>query len=156
MQRFPDLSREEIMVIAGIPPEELRHTRAAQEWLAEGRQEGRVRQAQRRQTGKVRAARFFLASPLPPPPPQRRSTAPTLTMPRGMAWRFWGGGWLCSWAKWILAVYLYQSRSQSQVNDIKKSPKRAQLIKPPHFATQTPHSWAGCPGVIGRPRGRGR
>jgi predicted transposase YdaD len=28
------------MVIAGIPHEELRHTRAAQEWLAEGRQEG--------------------------------------------------------------------------------------------------------------------
>jgi hypothetical protein len=28
------------MVIAGIPREELRHTRAAQEWLAEGRQEG--------------------------------------------------------------------------------------------------------------------
>jgi len=41
MQRFPELSREEIMVIAGIPHEELRHTRAAQEWLAEGRQEGR-------------------------------------------------------------------------------------------------------------------
>ena len=41
IQRFPDLSREEIMVIAGIPHEELRHTRAAQEWLAEGRQEGR-------------------------------------------------------------------------------------------------------------------
>ena len=40
MQRFPELSREEIMVIAGIPREELRHTRAAQEWLAEGRQEG--------------------------------------------------------------------------------------------------------------------
>mgnify|MGYP002654878048 CR=1 FL=1 len=29
------------MVIAGIPMDELRHTRAAQEWLAEGRQEGR-------------------------------------------------------------------------------------------------------------------
>jgi predicted transposase YdaD len=28
------------MVIAGIPMEELRHTRAAQDWLAEGRQEG--------------------------------------------------------------------------------------------------------------------
>ena len=39
MQRFPELSREEIMVIAGIPHEELRHTRAAQEWLAEGRQQ---------------------------------------------------------------------------------------------------------------------
>lgn len=29
------------MVIAGIPMEELRHTRAAQDWLAAGRQEGR-------------------------------------------------------------------------------------------------------------------
>ena len=45
MQRFPELSREEIMVIAGIPHEELRHTRAAQEWLAEGRQEGRQQEA---------------------------------------------------------------------------------------------------------------
>jgi predicted transposase YdaD len=45
MQRYPELGREEIMVIAGIPPEELRHTRAAQEWLAEGRQEGRLDEA---------------------------------------------------------------------------------------------------------------
>ena len=29
------------MVIAGIPREEIRHTRAVQDWLAEGRQEGR-------------------------------------------------------------------------------------------------------------------
>jgi len=28
------------MVIAGIPAKELRHTRAAQEWIEEGRQEG--------------------------------------------------------------------------------------------------------------------
>ena len=28
------------MVIAGIPLEEIRHTRAVQDWLAEGRQEG--------------------------------------------------------------------------------------------------------------------
>jgi predicted transposase YdaD len=40
MQRCPQLSNEEIMVIAGIPMEELRHTRAAQDWLAAGRQEG--------------------------------------------------------------------------------------------------------------------
>jgi len=39
MQRLPQLSNEEIMVIAGIPMEELRHTRAAQDWLAAGRQE---------------------------------------------------------------------------------------------------------------------
>ena len=29
------------MVIAGIPREEIRHTRAAQEWLAEGEAKGR-------------------------------------------------------------------------------------------------------------------
>ena len=35
----PDLKTEEqIMVIAGIPREEIRHTRAVQDWLAEGRQ----------------------------------------------------------------------------------------------------------------------
>ncbi|MEB3354911.1 MAG: DUF2887 domain-containing protein [Cyanobacteriota bacterium] len=42
VQRFPQLTEEEIMVIAGIPREEIRHTRAVQEWLAEGRQEGLV------------------------------------------------------------------------------------------------------------------
>ena len=41
VQRFPQLTEEQIMVIAGIPMEELRHTRAAQDWLAAGRQEGR-------------------------------------------------------------------------------------------------------------------
>ena len=40
VQRFPQLSEEQIMVIAGIPREEIRHTRAVQDWLAEGRQEG--------------------------------------------------------------------------------------------------------------------
>jgi predicted transposase YdaD len=40
VQRFPQLTEEEIMVIAGIPREEIRHTRAVQDWLAEGRQEG--------------------------------------------------------------------------------------------------------------------
>jgi predicted transposase YdaD len=41
MERFPKLSTEEIMVIAGIPTAQLRHTRAAQELLEEGRLEGR-------------------------------------------------------------------------------------------------------------------
>ena len=41
VQRFPELTEEQIMVIAGIPREEIRHTRAVQDWLAEGRQEGR-------------------------------------------------------------------------------------------------------------------
>ena len=33
------------MVIAGIPREEIRHTRAVQDWLAEGRHEGEAREA---------------------------------------------------------------------------------------------------------------
>jgi hypothetical protein len=33
------------MMIAGIPREEIRHTRAVQDWLAEGRQEGEAREA---------------------------------------------------------------------------------------------------------------
>ena len=37
------------MVIAGIPREEIRHTRAVQDWLAEGRQEG---EAKGRQEGR--------------------------------------------------------------------------------------------------------
>ena len=40
LQRFPQLTEEQIMVITGIPREEIRHTRAVQDWLAEGRQEG--------------------------------------------------------------------------------------------------------------------
>ena len=36
MERFPLLTRKDIMEIATIPAKELRHTRAAQEWIAEG------------------------------------------------------------------------------------------------------------------------
>jgi predicted transposase YdaD len=39
--RFPTLTLEEIMVIAGIPTDQLLHTRAAQDLLDRGRQEGR-------------------------------------------------------------------------------------------------------------------
>jgi predicted transposase YdaD len=49
-QRFPYFSAEQIMVIAGIPLEEIRHTRAVQDWLAEGRQEG---EAKGRQDGEA-------------------------------------------------------------------------------------------------------
>jgi predicted transposase YdaD len=52
MQRFPQLTREEIMFIAGIPLDEIRHTRAAQEWLEEGRQEGR-QEGEAREAAKV-------------------------------------------------------------------------------------------------------
>jgi predicted transposase YdaD len=51
VQRFPDLTEEQIMVIAGIPREEIRHTRAVQDWLAEGRQEG---EAKGRQEGEAK------------------------------------------------------------------------------------------------------
>ena len=40
-ERFSQLSREEILMIVGLPLQELRHTRAVQEILEEGRQEGR-------------------------------------------------------------------------------------------------------------------
>ena len=43
VQRLPQLTEAEIMVIAGIPREEIRHTRAVQDWLAEGRQEGEAK-----------------------------------------------------------------------------------------------------------------
>ena len=43
VQRFPELTEDQIMVIAGIPREEIRYTRAVQDWLAEGRQEGEAR-----------------------------------------------------------------------------------------------------------------
>jgi hypothetical protein len=39
-ERFPQLSKEEILMIAGLPLQELRHTRAVQESLEEGKQEG--------------------------------------------------------------------------------------------------------------------
>ena len=45
VQRFPQLTEAQIMVIAGIPREEIRHTRTVQDWLAAGRQEGRQAEA---------------------------------------------------------------------------------------------------------------
>ncbi|MCP9824892.1 DUF4351 domain-containing protein [Synechococcus sp. EJ6-Ellesmere] len=56
VQRFPQLTEEQIMVIAGIPREEIRHTRAVQDWLAEGRQEGRqegLQEGEAREAAKV-------------------------------------------------------------------------------------------------------
>jgi predicted transposase YdaD len=57
VQRFPQLTEEQIMVIAGIPREEIRHTRAVQDWLAEGRQEGEAKGRQEgRQEGEAAVA----------------------------------------------------------------------------------------------------
>ena len=41
-ERFPHLTREEIMALINLPTDHLRHTRFAQDWIEEGRQEGRV------------------------------------------------------------------------------------------------------------------
>ena len=43
MERFPLLTRNDIMEIATIPAKGLRHTRAAQEWMAEGEARGEAR-----------------------------------------------------------------------------------------------------------------
>ena len=44
-KRFPTLTPEDIMVIAGIPSSQLQHTRAAQDLIEKGRQEGRANEA---------------------------------------------------------------------------------------------------------------
>jgi len=57
VERFPTFTREEIMVIAGIPAKELRHTRAAQQWIEEGRQVGEAKgEAQGEARGRVAEA----------------------------------------------------------------------------------------------------
>jgi predicted transposase YdaD len=43
LERLPLLTREELMEFATIPAKDLRHTRVAQEWIEEGRQEGEAR-----------------------------------------------------------------------------------------------------------------
>jgi predicted transposase YdaD len=48
MERFPLLTRKDIMEIATIPAKDLRHTRAAQEWIAEGEAVVTLRQLNRR------------------------------------------------------------------------------------------------------------
>jgi predicted transposase YdaD len=43
LERLPTLTTEELMVFAGIPTDQLLHTRAAQDLLDRGRQEGEAR-----------------------------------------------------------------------------------------------------------------
>ena len=71
-ERFSQLSREEILMIVGLPLQELRHTRAVQEILEEGRQEGldaaalAIRQLVRRFGGMEEGSRERIAAlPLP-------------------------------------------------------------------------------------------
>jgi predicted transposase YdaD len=42
-ERFPHLTREEIMALINLPTDHLRHTRFAQEWMAEGEARGEAR-----------------------------------------------------------------------------------------------------------------
>ena len=65
-ERFSQLSREEILMIVGLPLQELRHTRAVQEILEEGRQEEAaalaIRQLARRFGNLDQATRETLAA----------------------------------------------------------------------------------------------
>ena len=47
LERLPFLTREDLMEFATIPAKDLRHTRVAQEWIEEGRQEGEAKVALR-------------------------------------------------------------------------------------------------------------
>ena len=44
-ERFPHLTREEIMALINLPTDHLRHTRWAQEWIEEGEARGRAAEA---------------------------------------------------------------------------------------------------------------
>ena len=44
-ERFPLLTREEIMALINLPTDHLRHTRFAQDWMAEGEARGRTAEA---------------------------------------------------------------------------------------------------------------
>jgi predicted transposase YdaD len=44
-ERFPLLTREEIMALINLPTDHLRHTRLAQDWIAEGEARGRTAEA---------------------------------------------------------------------------------------------------------------
>jgi len=59
MQRHPHFTLEQMMVVVKIPTQELRHSRAAQELLAEGRQEGRQ---EGQQEGEAQGRRVEAAS----------------------------------------------------------------------------------------------
>ena len=66
-ERFPTCTLEDIMVIAGIPTDQLLHTRAAQDLLDRGRQEGEARgreegEARGRQEGEARGRAAEAAS----------------------------------------------------------------------------------------------
>ncbi len=54
-ERFPQLTREEIMALINLPTDHLRHTRLAQDWIEEGRLEGEARgEARGRLEGEAR------------------------------------------------------------------------------------------------------
>ena len=85
------------MVIAGIPREEIRHTRAVQDWFAEGRQEGRQEGLQEgRQEGEAAvpsACSTAAAAPSPAPSPPRSRRC------RWSNWKRWPTPCSILWAR---------------------------------------------------------
>lgn len=74
LERFAGLSLEEIMVIIGTPIDELRHTRAAQQLISEGRMEGRAE-------GEVAVTLRLLARRCGPLSPAITTTIQSLPLP---------------------------------------------------------------------------
>ena len=94
-ERFPTLTPEEIMVIAGIPTDQLLHTRAAQILLDRGRQEG---EARGRQEGEAQgeARGRALGEAIVPCVSSTAAAAPSAMPPpsssmpcRWSSWRHW-------------------------------------------------------------------
>jgi predicted transposase YdaD len=56
MQWHPHFTLKQLMVVVKIPTQELRHSRAAQEWMEEGRQVGRQEGRQAGRKGKLKDA----------------------------------------------------------------------------------------------------
>jgi predicted transposase YdaD len=54
-ERFPHLTREEIMALINLPTDHLRHTRLAQDWMAEGEARGRLEGEARGRTAEAAA-----------------------------------------------------------------------------------------------------
>ena len=75
------------MVIAGIPREEIRHTRAVQDWLAEGRQEGLQKGLQE---GKAQeAAKMTLRQLNRRCGPLSETTTAQIQASRWISWNHW-------------------------------------------------------------------
>ena len=75
------------MVIPGIPREDIRHTRAVQDWLAEGRQEGL--QAGLQEGKALEAAKRPSANSTAAAAPSRTPRAPRSRPYQWISWKPW-------------------------------------------------------------------